>query len=143
MKKAKGENFFVRHKFALSILIFAFGLILILSIVSYSPKDEANLLSLSEIGKIFTGDELVRIKLERTKNWLGFFGAKLSFLFFKLSFRLQFYFHWFDTCNFRCDFIFEQIIKKHFEIFVLSVGVFLLAFNFSWKFKVDIRDGGI
>jgi S-DNA-T family DNA segregation ATPase FtsK/SpoIIIE len=86
MKKAKGENFFVRHKFALSILIFAFGLILILSIVSYSPKDEANLLSLSEIGKIFTGDELVRIKLERTKNWLGFFGAKLSFLFLNYLF---------------------------------------------------------
>jgi len=86
MKKAKGENFLVRHKFALSILIFAFGLILILSIVSYSPKDEANLLSLSEIGKIFTGDELVRIKLERTKNWLGFFGAKLSFLFLNYLF---------------------------------------------------------
>jgi len=54
--------------------------------VSYTPKDEANLISFSDIGKILTGDELVRQKLERTHNWLGFIGAKISFFLLNYAF---------------------------------------------------------
>ncbi|MFN3135758.1 MAG: DNA translocase FtsK 4TM domain-containing protein, partial [Candidatus Kryptonium sp.] len=83
---SKHESFFTRHRIGISILIFVFGLILTLSILSYSPKDQANLISISEIGKILTGDEQVRQKLERTHNWLGFFGAKISFFLINYTF---------------------------------------------------------
>ena len=82
----KHEGFFTRYRIGISILIFVFGLILTLSILSYSPRDQANLVSISEIGKILTGDEQVRQKLERTHNWLGFFGAKISFLLINYTF---------------------------------------------------------
>ncbi len=82
----KEENFIARYRFGISILILIFGLALILSIVSYSPKDEANLVSFSELGKILTGDEQVRQKLERTHNWLGFIGAKISYIFLNYTF---------------------------------------------------------
>ncbi len=82
----KEGNFITRYRFGISILILIFGLVLILSIVSYSPKDEANLVSFSELGKILTGDEQVRQKLERTHNWLGFIGAKISYIFLNYTF---------------------------------------------------------
>jgi len=85
-KKKKDDGFFTRHRIGISILVFISGLILILSIVSYTPKDEANLVSFSDIGKILTGDELVRQKLARTHNWLGFLGAKVSFFFLNYTF---------------------------------------------------------
>ncbi len=83
---SKNGSFFTRHRIGISILIFVLGLILTLSILSYSSKDQANLISISDIGKILTGDEQVRQKLERTHNWLGFFGAKISFLLVNYTF---------------------------------------------------------
>ncbi len=82
----RDENLIARYRFGISILILIFGFVLILSIVSYSPKDEANLISFSELGKILTGDEQVRQKLERTHNLLGFIGAKISYIFLNYTF---------------------------------------------------------
>ncbi len=83
---AKGGSFFSRHRIGISILIFTVGVVLILSILSYTPKDEANLVSFSELGKLLTGNEQVRQKLERTHNWLGFIGAKISFFLLNYTF---------------------------------------------------------
>lgn len=83
---SKEGSFLAKHRIGISILTFATGLVLVLSILSYTPKDQANLVSISEIGKILTGDELVREKLERTHNWLGFVGAKLSFFLINYTF---------------------------------------------------------
>jgi S-DNA-T family DNA segregation ATPase FtsK/SpoIIIE len=85
-KNSSEGNFFQRHRIGIAIFIFLVGFLLILSMVSYTPKDEANLISFSEIGKILTGDELVRQKLERTHNWLGFIGAKISFFLLNYAF---------------------------------------------------------
>lgn len=85
-KNSREGNFFQRHRIGIAIFIFLVGFLLILSMVSYTPKDEANLISFSEIGKILTGDELVRQKLERTHNWLGFIGAKISFFLLNYAF---------------------------------------------------------
>lgn len=85
-ENSKSKDFFSRYRIGFSILIFSFGLFLILSILSYTPKDQANLVSIFEIGKILTGDEQVRQKLERTHNWLGFIGAKLSFFIINYTF---------------------------------------------------------
>ncbi len=83
---SKGESFLTKHRIGFSILIFILGFVLILSILSYTPKDQANLVSISEIGKILTGDEQVREKLERTHNWLGFVGAKVSYFLINYTF---------------------------------------------------------
>lgn len=85
-KNSSEGNFFQRHRIGIAIFIFLVGFLLILSMVSYTPKDEANLISFSDIGKILTGDELVRQKLERTHNWLGFIGAKISFFLLNYAF---------------------------------------------------------
>jgi S-DNA-T family DNA segregation ATPase FtsK/SpoIIIE len=65
----------------LSIFLILVGIFLLLSIFSYDPRDEANLnISLSDIPGIISGDENIRVKLERTHNWLGLLGAEISYL---------------------------------------------------------------
>lgn len=82
----KNGNSFSGGRVTLSILMISIGLVIVLSIISYTPRDQANVISISEIGKIFTGDERVREKLERTHNWVGFVGAKISFFLINYTF---------------------------------------------------------
>ncbi len=62
-----------------SFLIIVFGFMTLLSMISYSPGDEANGdIRLSDLYKVFTNDALIQQKSEMTTNWLGLFGAILS-----------------------------------------------------------------
>ena len=55
------------------------SLMLLLSIISYSAIDQASgEISLWDIWKIFSNDESILLKAERTQNWLGLFGAVVS-----------------------------------------------------------------
>jgi len=55
------------------------SLMLLLSIISYSAVDQASgEISLWDIWKIFSNDESILLKAERTQNWLGLFGAVVS-----------------------------------------------------------------
>jgi DNA segregation ATPase FtsK/SpoIIIE, S-DNA-T family len=55
------------------------SLMLFLSIISYSAIDQASgEISLWDIWKIFSNDEFILLKAERTQNWLGLFGAVVS-----------------------------------------------------------------
>jgi hypothetical protein len=55
------------------------SLMLLLSILSYSSADQANgELSIWDIWKVFTNDESIIMKAERTQNWLGLLGAIIS-----------------------------------------------------------------
>jgi DNA segregation ATPase FtsK/SpoIIIE, S-DNA-T family len=55
------------------------SLMLLLSIISYSAIDQASgEISLWDIWKIFSNDEFILLKAERTQNWLGLFGAVVS-----------------------------------------------------------------
>jgi S-DNA-T family DNA segregation ATPase FtsK/SpoIIIE len=77
----------IRGKKSLRAEVINFSLIIIsvlvgLSIVSYSPADDAN----SEIGffdmfKLFLGDEAMRAKADTIHNWLGIFGAYIANFF--------------------------------------------------------------
>ncbi|HUI31529.1 MAG TPA: DNA translocase FtsK 4TM domain-containing protein [Candidatus Acidoferrales bacterium] len=77
----------VRGKRSLRSEVMNFSLIIIsilagLSIVSYSPADDAN----SEIGffdmfRLFLGDEALRAKADAIHNWLGIFGAYIANFF--------------------------------------------------------------
>ena len=55
------------------------SLMLLLSIISYSAIDQASgEISLWDIWKVFSNDESILLKAERTQNWLGLFGAVVS-----------------------------------------------------------------
>ena len=55
------------------------SLMLLLSIISYSAIDQASgEISLGDIWKVFSNDESILLKAERTQNWLGLFGAVVS-----------------------------------------------------------------
>jgi S-DNA-T family DNA segregation ATPase FtsK/SpoIIIE len=62
-----------------SFLLMICGVLVLLSLVSYSPSDEANGdIALSSLPKIFTNDLLIQAKANSTTNWLGLLGAMVS-----------------------------------------------------------------
>lgn len=68
-----------QRKQILSFLVIVFGLMTLLSMVSYSAGDEANGdIRFSDLTKIFANDPVIQQKSELTTNWLGLFGAILS-----------------------------------------------------------------
>ncbi|MBI2429187.1 MAG: DNA translocase FtsK 4TM domain-containing protein [Ignavibacteriales bacterium] len=68
-----------QRKQIFSFLMIVFGFMVLLSMMSYSPADEANGdVRFSDLYKIFTNDPLIQQKAESTTNWLGLFGAILS-----------------------------------------------------------------
>jgi hypothetical protein len=65
---------------AFSIILFAFSILIFISLVSYSVKDEANSLTpISELFGLFSGEESIKFKAETTENWLGIIGAIVSY----------------------------------------------------------------
>jgi S-DNA-T family DNA segregation ATPase FtsK/SpoIIIE len=68
-----------QRKQIFSFLIIVFGVMTLLSMVSYSPADEANgEIRFTDLYKVFVNDPMLQLKAESTTNWLGLFGAILS-----------------------------------------------------------------
>ncbi len=62
-----------------AIAITVIGILLLLSIVSYTPADEpVTDVSLFELWKVFTGDGDIQAKADIAQNWLGLIGAIVS-----------------------------------------------------------------
>jgi DNA segregation ATPase FtsK/SpoIIIE, S-DNA-T family len=60
----------------ISVLIFLLAIILLLSMISYTPRDEANTeISFNEFFRLLAGDMAVRAKFDNISNWLGIIGA--------------------------------------------------------------------
>ncbi|MFA6440116.1 MAG: DNA translocase FtsK 4TM domain-containing protein, partial [Bacteriovoracaceae bacterium] len=96
----------------LSFLVIVFGVMALLSMVSYSPADETNGdIRFSDLYKVFTNDPLIQQKSELTTNWLGLFGAILS--------------------NF--------LINSTVGLFAFIVPVLLLMWGWTMLRKGDIR----
>ena len=70
-----------KKKKIFGIFISVIALLVLLSILSYSRADEANLTSFFDIFKVFSDDPSVIKKLESVQNWLGIFGAYTSYFF--------------------------------------------------------------
>ena len=63
----------------MSFIVMVVGFLILLSLVSYSPVDEASGdVPLSHLYKIFTSDPQIQEKAESTHNWLGLIGAITS-----------------------------------------------------------------
>ncbi|MFA6469269.1 MAG: DNA translocase FtsK 4TM domain-containing protein [Bacteroidota bacterium] len=83
IRKKKTENGSRKNvqqrKQVISFLVIVFGVMTLLSMVSYSSADETNGdIRFTDLYKIFTNDPLIQQKSELTTNWLGLFGAILS-----------------------------------------------------------------
>jgi hypothetical protein len=78
-KKQEGKNRSVRSKQIASFLVMIAGVMILLSLVSYSQADEANGdITFTGLFKIFSNDQVMRAKAGATGNWLGLVGAVLS-----------------------------------------------------------------
>lgn len=83
-----GENFFVvspeKKKKLLGILLIVLALLILLSIISYSRDDESyfSYKFLDQFGVFNNNPELMN-KAATTHNWLGIFGAYVSFFFIR------------------------------------------------------------
>ncbi|MDQ1265240.1 MAG: segregation ATPase FtsK/SpoIIIE, family, partial [Bacteroidota bacterium] len=63
----------------IAVLLFFISLFILIALISYSPRDEANTeISFKEIGQLISGSEVVKAKLDKTYNWLGLAGAITS-----------------------------------------------------------------
>ena len=85
-KSTGGENYFTisidKKKKILGIFIIVFSILVLLSIISYSRFDKANLnYNFSDLFKVFNPDAAFREKILSTRNWLGVFGAYISDIF--------------------------------------------------------------
>ncbi len=81
-----GENFFVispeKKKKLLGILLVVFALFIFLSILSFSGYDESSFSYKSqELLNIFSDNPQLKERAATTHNWLGLFGAFVSFFF--------------------------------------------------------------
>lgn len=63
-----------------AILLFTCAILIFLSLISYTVKDEMNSISsVGELSEIVSGDESLKIKAETSHNLLGLVGAKLAY----------------------------------------------------------------
>lgn len=67
----------------LGIIMALSSLLLLLALVSYTPKDEANAdMTIYDIISVLKGDPAIQAKSDTTQNWLGLFGAVFSHIMF-------------------------------------------------------------
>jgi len=84
-EESSGEYFTFsveKKKKLIGIFLLLFGIIVLLSILSYSRYDQANLrYSFSDLFRVFSNEPEFARRVESTNNWLGIFGAYISDFF--------------------------------------------------------------
>jgi len=76
-----------RQILIISILMFLCSALIILALISYTSKDEANAeLSIRDIIAALRGDDVIKARLDTTHNWLGLLGAVISNYLYNYSF---------------------------------------------------------
>ncbi len=133
-KRPKAKNFGEYNKYLkiFSILLFFFAVLLLLSLVSYTPKDQVNTdISIVQVGGLLTGDEAVIARAERTHNWLGLVGAVMADLLYNNTLGyviifLPFLLFLWAKDIFRFNYITEKQIKR--TIFLLIFGILFSGF---------------
>ncbi|MBK9246784.1 MAG: DNA translocase FtsK [Ignavibacteria bacterium] len=70
----------------IAITMLLFSVLLLIALISYTSKDEANAeLTFHDIMGIFRGDDAIRAKVDTTQNWLGLVGAVISNLLYNYT----------------------------------------------------------
>ena len=84
VKETKSKYFSVnleKKKKLIGFFLTVFALLSFLSILSYSRSDNNLLLGISDIFKIFSSDKQYLARAGSINNWLGMFGAHVSYFF--------------------------------------------------------------
>jgi len=77
--ETKLQTKFNRNIRIISVILMFLAVLILLSLISYTPKDEANTeVSFKELLSVFKGDIELKEKAAQTSNWLGIFGAIVS-----------------------------------------------------------------
>ncbi len=77
--ETKLQTKFNRNIRIISVILMFLAILILLSLISYTPKDEANTeVSFKELLSVFKGDIELKEKAAQTSNWLGIFGAIVS-----------------------------------------------------------------
>jgi DNA segregation ATPase FtsK/SpoIIIE, S-DNA-T family len=82
-----GPGLAKRKRTFASLSVIIIGILILLSILSYTPVDEAvSDVSVFDLWKVFGADDAVRAKADRTQNWLGLTGALISYFLVRTTF---------------------------------------------------------
>ena len=84
---SKKSNLSKRNIKIFSALLILISVFLFVALISYSYEDESNIqMNFSEVIGLATGDDIAQIKAETTNNWLGLFGAFISYYLYNHTF---------------------------------------------------------
>ncbi|MEK6570582.1 MAG: DNA translocase FtsK 4TM domain-containing protein, partial [Bacteroidota bacterium] len=68
-----------RRRQIIGLLVMALAVLILLSLVSYTPGDQANGdIRFTDLWKVFSNDPAIKARAEGTRNWLGLLGAITS-----------------------------------------------------------------
>ncbi len=145
---SKGENYFTisteKKKKIIGIFLIVFSILILLSIISYSRFDKANLnYSFGDFFRAFSSNSDFVQKAESTHNWLGIFGAYISDFFinstvgiFSIVFPVMFFiwgYSFFQKINSR------TII--HTSNFLIISAIILSTFFGVLRMHYNVFDG--
>ena len=130
-----------KKKKLIGIFLSVLALLVFLSILSYTRSDESNLShSFGDIFKIFSSDPDFAHRADSTHNWLGIFGAYVSYFlinstigYFSIIFPIML-FIWGYTITFNENYK----VTIHLSNFFTSVGVILAAFFGLLRFELGV-----
>lgn len=107
-----------------AILLFTCAILIFLSLVSYTVKDEMNSISsVGELSEIVSGDESLKIKSESSHNLLGLVGAKLAYHLYNSTVGFIIFFLPYFLVIFSRDlFKFYEIKSKNWK----RLGIYIL-----------------
>ena len=149
---AKFDKQFARNIKILSLFGMLISFLLLLALVSYTPKDEAFLdFRAGDILGLIKGNEQVIAKAELTNNWLGLVGAAVSNYLYNYTFGYAilfsplFMFYWAYEL-FKFQKISEKVLKNTMLYLVLGLlfaGIMGTFAKLTWMPEISKEFSGI
>ncbi len=125
----------------IGIFLILFALLLLLSILSYSGYDQANLTyGFTDLFRVFSSDPEFIQRAESTHNWLGIFGAYISDFFinstigyFSIIFPIMLFIWGYTVLKQE-----NYKLAVHLSNFLVVVGIIVASFFGMLRFELDI-----
>lgn len=128
--RAASENNSVKDQKLLSGLIFSFGVLLFLALVSYKSEDALYLnLSLAETFGLLTGDAAALAKTSEIGNWLGVFGAFVSDFLYNRAFGYAVFFSCVFIILIAVDLFNKGVVSKKLRKGALLYSIFTILIS--------------
>lgn len=146
-KKIKSKKrMFDKHWKIIAVLLMFISVFLFLSLISYTSADETNAsITTGEIFKLISGDRYIQAKAATTNNWLGLFGAVISYRLINGTFGyaiifLPFFIIAWSKVLFTGEEISKQLARNtsvYLLLGILLAGLIGSIRNISWMFEIS------